>query len=318
MGNGTRKQAQSERGKAASRQARGKVAAQRAMGKAAAQRAREKVAAQRASARRAETRRRALILGGAITVVLAVVATLITVKMTRAPQRAAPATTDAAVEQSVASIPAATFNAVGAGTAARLKAISGQPELTLDGKPEVLFMGGEYCPYCAAERWAVAAALGRFGVLSGTRFIHSSPTDVYPNTPTMSFYKSSYTSKYVAFVPVEWYGEKPDSATPTGYAYLQRPTPKQAALFNSYSGGGFPFVDIGNRYVVTGVQYLPSALANMTWAQVAAAMRDPSSPVARDIDGAANMITAAICKLTHGQPGSVCNSAGVKAAAASI
>ena len=292
--------------------------AQRVRGKAAAQQARENLAAQRAAARRAQTRRRALIVGGAITVVLAVVATLIAVKMTRTPARVAPAATDSAVERSIASIPAATFNAVGAGTAARLKAISGQPELTLDGKPEVLFIGGEYCPYCAAERWAVAAALGRFGVLSGTRFIHSSPTDVYPDTPTMSFYKSSYTSKYVAFVPVEWYSGKPDSATVTGYAYLQQPTPQQAALISRYSGGGFPFVDIGNRYVVSGVQYLPSALANMTWAQVAAAMRDPSSPVARDIDGAANMITAAICQLTHGQPAGVCTSAGVRAADASI
>jgi hypothetical protein len=291
---------------------------QSARGKAAAQQAREKVAAQRAAARRAQARRRALIVGGAITVVLAVVAALIAVKLARAPARVAPATSDAAVEQAIAGIPAATFNAVGAGTATHLKAISGQPELTLNGKPEVLYMGGEYCPYCAAERWAVAAALGRFGVLSGTKFIHSSPTDVYPSTPTMSFYKSSYTSKYVAFVPVELYSEKPDSATPTGYAYLQRPTPEQAALINRYSGGGIPFVDIGNRYVVSGVQYLPSALANMTWAQVAAAMRDPSSPVAKDIDGAANMITAAICKLTHGQPASVCNSAAVKAAAGSI
>lgn len=300
MSKGTRKQPQSARGKAA------------------AQQARERVEAQRAAARRAEVRRRALTVGGAITVVLAVVAALIAVKLARSPERAVPAATDAAVEQAISGIPAATFNTVGAGTATRLKAISGEPELTLDGKPEVLYMGGEYCPYCAAERWAVAAALDRFGVLSGTKFIHSSPTDVYPSTPTMSFYKSSYASKYVAFVPVEWYSEKPDSATPTGYAYLQRPTPQQAALFNSYSGGGFPFVDIGNRYVVPGVQYLPSALANMTWAQVAAAMRDPSSPVARDIDGAANMITAAICKLTHGQPASVCNSAGVRAAAGSI
>jgi Domain of unknown function (DUF929) len=291
---------------------------QRVRGKAAARQARERAAAQRARARRARALRRGLIVGGAMTVVLAVVATLIAVKLTRTPPRAARATADAAVEQSIASIPAATFNAVGAGTAARLKTVSGQPELTLDGKPEVLFIGGEYCPYCAAERWAVAAALGRFGVLSGTRFIHSSPTDAYPDTPTMSFYKSSYTSRYVAFVPVEWYSEKPDAATPTGYAYLQPPTPQQAALINRYSGGGFPFVDIGNRYVVSGVQYLPSDLANMTWAQVAAAMRDPSSPVARDIDGAANMITAAICKLTHGQPASVGNSAGVRAAATSI
>ena len=54
-------------------------------------------------------------------------------------------------------------------------------------------------------------------------------------------------------------------------------------------------VDIGNRYLGSEAQYLPSALAGLSWAQVAAAMRDPSSPVGRDIDGAANMITAAIC-----------------------
>jgi hypothetical protein len=134
----------------------------------------------------------------------------------------------------------------------------------------------------------------------------------------MSFYKSGYTSKYVAFVPVELYSEKQDPASPTGYAYLQRATPQQTALINRYSGGGIPFVDIGNRYVVTGAQYLPPTLASMTWAQVAAATRDPSSPVARDIDGAASMITAAICKLTNGQPASVCKSAAVKAAAGSI
>jgi len=34
-------------------------------------------------------------------------------------------------------------------------------------------------------------------------------------------------------------------------------------------------------------------------------MRNPNSPVARDIDGAANVITAAICKLTNGQPAGV-------------
>jgi thiol-disulfide isomerase/thioredoxin len=286
-------------------------------GQKQAQNAREKIAVQRATARRAEARRRALVVSGCIAVVLAVVAAVIAIKLTQAPAHAAPAVSDAAVAQEIATIPAATFNAVGAGTASGLKTISGQPELTLDGKPEVLYVGGEFCPYCAAERWALAAALSRFGTLSGVHFIHSSPTDAYANTPTLSFYGSSYTSKYLAFVPVEWYSEKPDQATPTGYAYLQQPTPEQAALFAKYAGS-FPFVDIGNRYLVLEAQYLPSALANMTWAQVAAAMRDPSSPVAEDIDGAANMITAAISKLTHGQPASVATSPGVRAASASI
>jgi hypothetical protein len=128
-------------------------------------------------------------------------------------------------------VPAATFDAVGAGTAAGLDTVAGQPALTTGGKPEVLFIGGEYCPFCAAERWALAAALSRSGTLSGLSLIHSSPTDVYANTPTLSFAKASYTSKYLAFVPVEWFGEAADPSTPFGHVYLQQPTAQQLALF---------------------------------------------------------------------------------------
>jgi hypothetical protein len=148
--------------------------------------------------------------------------------------------------------------------------------------------------------------------------IHSSPTDSYPSTPTLSFYKSGYTSKYVTFTPVEWFGEADDPSSPFGHVTLQNPTPEQAALFTKYAGGSVPFVDIANQYLVPQAQYIPSALQGMTWSQVAAAMRTPSSPVAQDIDGAANALTAAICKVTNGEPGSVCTSAGVTAAAASL
>jgi hypothetical protein len=272
---------------------------------------------ERARARRTEIRRRALITGGSAIAVIAVVIALIMVKLGEPPAHASPGSPDAAVAREISHVSAETFSSVGAGTATGLRSISGQPELTLDGKPELLYVGGEYCPWCAAERWAIAAAVSRFGVLSGLHFIHSSPTDVYPDTPTLSFYKSGYSSRYLAFVPVEWYSERASSRTPVGYAYLQRPTPQQAAVFGRY-GGSFPFVDIGNRYLVPQAQYFPSALAGLSWAQVAAGMRDPSSPVGQDIDGAANMITAAICKLTHGQPAGVCSSAGVRAADHSI
>jgi uncharacterized protein DUF929 len=288
------------------------------MGSAARTRARTQA---QAVSRRAGVRRRLLLAGGSVAVVLALVATLIAVKLTQSPARTAPpasSPTTAQVQRLVTTVPAATFDAVGAGTAAGLDTVAGQPALTINGKPEVLYMGGEYCPYCAAERWALAAAVSRFGTLSGLSLIHSSPTDVYANTPTLSFAKASYTSKYLAFVPVEWFGEAADPSTPFGHVYLQQPTAQQLALFARYGGESIPFVDIGNRYFLPQVQYLPSALAGLTWTQVAAAMRDPSSAVAKDIDGAANVITAAICTLTHGQPAGVCHSAGVTAAAASL
>jgi hypothetical protein len=296
------------------------------MGSAARTKARttrEKVAASRAAQRQAEVRRRILLAGGSVAVVLALVATLVAVKLSQSPARpaappaAGPATT-AQVQRQVTSVPAAAFDAVGAGTATGLTAVTGQPALTAAGKPQVLYIGGQYCPFCAAERWALAAAVSRFGTLSGLSLIRSSPADVYPGTPTLSFENARYASKYLAFVPVEWYGQAADPGTPFGHAYLQRPTAQQQALFTRYGGGSIPFVDIGNRYLLPQVQYDPSALAGLSWTQVAAAMHDPSSPVAKDIDGAANVITAAICSLTRGQPGGVCQSAGVREAAGSL
>ena len=296
------------------------------MGSAArtkARTSREKLAASRAAQRRAEQRRRILLAGGSVAVVLALVGTLIAVKLSQSPVRpaaapAAGARTVAQVQQQVTSVPAAAFDTVGAGTATGLSAAAGQPPLTAGGQPELLYIGGQYCPFCAAERWALAAAVSRFGTLSGLTLIHSSPADVYASTATLSFATAHYSSRYLAFVPVEWFGEAADPSTPFGHAYLQQPTAQQQALFARYGGGSIPFVDIGNRYLLPQVQYVPSVLAGLSWTQVTAAMRDPASPVAKAIDGAANVIAAAICTLTHGQPGGVCRSAGVKAAAGSL
>ena len=134
----------------------------------------------------------------------------------------------------------------------------------------------------------------------------------------MSFARAHYTSKYVSFTPVEWFGEATDPSTPFGHTYLQQPTAAEKALFTRYGDESIPFVDIGNRYILPQVQYLPSALAGMSWEQIAAALHDPSSPVAKDIDGAANVITAAIASLAHGQPAAVAHSAGVQAAKGSL
>jgi thiol-disulfide isomerase/thioredoxin len=80
--------------------------------------------------------------------------------------------------------------------------VSGTP-LASGGKPEVLYLGAEYCPYCAAQRWAMINALSRFGTFTGLTTTHSSSTDSDPNTPTFTFYGSKYISKYVTFTPVE-------------------------------------------------------------------------------------------------------------------
>ena len=61
----------------------------------------------------------------------------------------------------------------------------------------VVYVGGEYCPYCAAERWAMVMWLSRFGTFTNLHEIQSSSNDIDANTNTFTFYKSSYTSQYI-------------------------------------------------------------------------------------------------------------------------
>ena len=78
------------------------------------------------------------------------------------------------------------------------------------------------------------------------------------------------------------------------------------SLLNRYDpSGSIPFVDIGNRYLVPGIEY-PTYLQGMTWSQVAAALHDPSSQTAKYLDGTANRLTKAICALTGNQPATAC------------
>ena len=141
---------------------------------------REKIAAQRAAARRAEQRRRILIASGSVVVVLAIVVAFIVIKLNSSPatDNSPNGPTGAAlasVVTNVTSVPASALDTVGDGSGsvtAKPTSISGTA-LTANGKPEVLYVGAEYCPYCAAERWAMIVALSRFGTFSGLATIHS-------------------------------------------------------------------------------------------------------------------------------------------------
>ncbi len=287
---------------------------------------REKIAAQRAAARRAEQRRRILIASGSILVVIAIVVVFVVVKLSSS--STPPAATSAsngptgaaltAVVDKVTSVPASTLDAVGDGGApwqslqsGVIKPVTGSP-LTENGKPEMLFIGAEYCPYCGAQRWAMIVALSRFGTFSGLSTIHSSSSDAYANTPTWTFLHAKYSSPYLTFTSVETTTNVPDSSSPSGYGTLQTPTAAQEALESKYSTGTIPFIDFGNKYVSIGSSYLPSVLAGLSWSQIATDLSNPNSPVAKAVDSAANYMTAAICKMTGNQPASACT-ATVKA-----
>jgi hypothetical protein len=280
------------------------------MGKAdrnRSQSARARIAAQQAQQRQAEKRRQMFIMGGAGVVLLAVIGVIIGVALSSSTPKQAAATTGPlpASVQADLKVPASTLATIGAGSSfpGAIKTVSGST-LTSGGKPEMLYIGAEFCPYCAAERWAMAVALNRFGTFSLLRGIHSSSTDVYPNTATLTFYRASYTSRYLVFTPVE--------NEDVNHAVLQKTTPAQQALWTKYGSGSYPFINFGNRYIA-GTTYDPQVLHGLTWSQIASALHNPSSPVAQGVNGSANLFTAAICKITGNAPASVCTAAPVTA-----
>ncbi len=75
------------------------------------------------------------------------------------------------------------------------------------------------------------------------------------------------------------------------------------------NAGAIPFIDFGNKWMIVGATYSPAVLQGLTWAQIAADLRVPSSPVAQGVLGTANVITAAICSTTGNQPAAVCTPA---------
>jgi hypothetical protein len=207
-----------------------------------------------------------------------------------------------------------TLDGVGRGAGVTFPtAASNQPALTADGKPLVLYVGAEYCPFCASQRWALAIALNRFGSFSGLSATHSASDDVFPDTPTVSFHGSTYTSDLLAFQGVELATNERSGGR---YQPLDSLTPEQQQIMNTYdappytqSPGAVPFVDFGNRFLQTGSSYSPQLLAGMSVDDVAAALtNDPNGEVAQAIFGAANAFTAILCGLTGGAPADVCTS----------
>ena len=214
----------------------------------------------------------------------------------------------------VTGVPAGLAEAAGDGhgqVTAALTSVRGAP-LVARGKPEVLYVGTEYCPYCAAQSWAVIVALSRFGTFSGLSTIRSGNYRPYPNLDTWTFYGSAYASRYLTFVPVETKSNVLTARTAnpqkgSSYTRLQTLTAGQQAIYNRYDKTRVvPFLDFGNRSVIVGSSFDPLVLQKLTWSQIAASLRQPVSLAGWAILGAANYFTAAICQLTDDRPARAC------------
>jgi hypothetical protein len=201
-------------------------------------------------------------------------------------------------------------NKVGAGFMTSYpKNISGQNVTMVGGKPAVIYVGADFCPFCAITRWGFIIALMRFGTFSKLNYMtsSSSSTEPFRTVPTFTFYNSSYSSTLISFVPAE--------IETNTYQPLQTLNALQNAAASTYdTGGSIPFIDFGNQSVQIGVpqSVSPGYLKNLNWGQIIALMQQSNSTVSQALMGQANVFTAQICRMDGYQPSSVCSQPFVK------
>lgn len=182
--------------------------------------------------------------------------------------------------------------------------LSTLPVTGVDGKPFVFYHGGEYCPFCAAERWSLLIALSQFGTFSNVSRIVSSEDQI----ATVTLTGSHYQSLYIDLLVVE-HSQNPFDADPPM-------TQQEKSLLSTYDvppyvstevQGKIPFVDIANQYLQAGASFDMQILLDRSWLDIAHSLHDSTSATAQMVLGAANYLTAAICGVTHNQPVSVCD-----------
>jgi hypothetical protein len=267
-----------------------------------------------------------LFAWGAVVIVVLVVAVVIVVGETagRSPDtkvatsvRYTARPVPASILRAVTRVPASAYDRVGLADAVVVPSVLAKATpLAFTGKPGVFVLDGEFCPFCAAERWAVVTSLARFGTFSGLETMQSSPVDVDPRTQTFDFSTTTFKSPYISAKLLEMYGQ--DRLTGR-HRVIHEPSASEAALLRRYDeSASIPFFDVGNKVVLSGSGFTPKFLSGLSRKTIAADLSDPSNPVTKLVLGASNYLSAGICAIDGGQPAPVCESDGVRAAAAAL
>jgi len=210
-----------------------------------------------------------------------------------------PATAQALTSVPIGSLVGASSHVSGLQPATQLTG----PALTADHKPQVLYIGAEFCPACAAQRWAMVVALSQFGTFTNLQQTRSAVQD--GNIPTLSFYGSTYSSPYLTFTPVETTTNQPQG---NYYRPLETPTPAQLALWRSASGGSltFPFTDIGGKYLLNTSQVPPTVLQGHSFGEIASSVGNNNTTIGAGIDAAAASMVKYLCGITGNKPAATC------------
>lgn len=184
------------------------------------------------------------------------------------------------------------------------KKVSNTP-VTLENKPYFLYVGAQFCPFCAAERWSIVKALSNFGTWSGLGSDTSADEEAgFSRIPTYNFVNAKYDSQYISYAHKET-ADRNSKPIPG-----QELTDFEKKWFNQYDPkGGVPFLFMNGQYVQLSSGYSPGLLSGKTYDQVKADVDSNNANVAyvAAINKEADIITAYLCKATGNKPENVCN-----------
>lgn len=183
--------------------------------------------------------------------------------------------------------------------------VTNEPLKMPGGKSLVFFMGAGFCPFCAAERWAIVNALSNFGRWEGLVETTSADHDEkYLDIPTVSFARAKYESEYIEFVGRE--------TADRNFEPLQEIDEKDYEILDAFNPDQIiPFLLIDGQFMQVGTGYSPQILEGMDHAKVRTELANPASPVGKAMKVEIDNITALICKSIGGR-GGACNSDNIK------
>ena len=158
-----------------------------------------------------------------------------------------------------------------------------------EGKLLVFFMGAEYCPYCAAERWAIVRALQKYGQWSGLKQTMSAARDEpFLNLPTYDFTEATYASPHIEFVAREIEDRE--------FKPLQKLSKTEEKLVRQYNPHKqIPFLLVGGRFMQIEAGFTPTIFIGHTFRQTETELKKAESEIRKTIDGEANVIGALLC-----------------------
>jgi thiol-disulfide isomerase/thioredoxin len=167
-----------------------------------------------------------------------------------------------------------------------------------NGKLFVFFLGAEYCPYCAAQRWAIVRSLQKFGQWDGLKQTISAARDEpFLNLPTYDFTNANYTSPHIEFLSREIQDRE--------FRPLQKLLKTDEKLLQKFNPEReIPFLLVGGRFTQIGSGFTPKIFIGHTFRQTETELKKMESEIRKTIDDEANIISALLC--ISGLPPEVC------------